>query len=92
VVFDHPSPRAVAEFLRAELVPDPVSVAVAGIDRLRAAVAELGADDEARAAVARRLEALLADLEGAEGSRADTVGRIHAATGDEILDIIDRGL
>ncbi|OLL16194.1 MULTISPECIES: type I polyketide synthase [unclassified Rhodococcus (in: high G+C Gram-positive bacteria)] len=92
VVFDHPSPRAVAEFLRAELVPDPVSVAVAGIDRLQAVVADLGADDEARAAVAQRLEALLADLAGAERGRADTVDRIHAATGDEILDIIDRGL
>ncbi|WP_258008447.1 hypothetical protein, partial [Rhodococcus sp. ENV425] len=60
--------------------------------RLQAVVADLGADDEARAAVAQRLEALLADLAGAERGRADTVDRIHAATGDEILDIIDRGL
>ncbi|MFZ2176738.1 MAG: SDR family NAD(P)-dependent oxidoreductase [Rhodococcus sp. (in: high G+C Gram-positive bacteria)] len=92
MVFDHPSPRAVAEFLRSELVPDPVSVALADVDRLRATIAELGEDSEARSAIAQRLERLLAEVGGAPDAHADTVDKIHAATSEEILDLIDRGL
>ncbi|MCQ4118881.1 type I polyketide synthase [Rhodococcus tibetensis] len=92
MVFDHPSPRAVAEFLRAELVPDPVSVALGDVDRLRATIAELGKDTEARSAVAKRLEILLAEVGASEAAHADTVDKIHAATSEEILDLIDRGL
>ncbi|RZL83924.1 MAG: SDR family NAD(P)-dependent oxidoreductase [Rhodococcus sp. (in: high G+C Gram-positive bacteria)] len=93
MVFDHPSPRAVAEFLRAELVPDPVSVAFADVDRLRAIVAELGDDSEVRSAIAQRLESLLAEVGAGDGAaRGDAVDKIHAATSEEILDLIDRGL
>ncbi|NGP07465.1 SDR family NAD(P)-dependent oxidoreductase [Rhodococcus sp. 14C212] len=92
LVFDHPSPRAVAEFLRAELVPDPVSVALADVDRLRATIAELGEDSAARSAIAQRLGNLLAEVAADGDTRADPVGRIHAATSEEILDMIDRGL
>ncbi|MFE3289353.1 SDR family NAD(P)-dependent oxidoreductase [Rhodococcus sp. NPDC059234] len=92
MVFDHPSPRAVAEFLRAELVPDPMSVACADVDRLHATIAELGDDLEARSAIARRLESLLAEVRAADGAHADAVDKIHAATSEEILDLIDRGL
>ncbi|MBY6410866.1 SDR family NAD(P)-dependent oxidoreductase [Rhodococcus sp. BP-252] len=87
VVFDHPSSRAVADFLRSELMPDPVTAALADVERLRAAVSEVS--DDSRAQIAERLSALLADL----GPTPDaTVDRIHAATSDEILDLIDRGL
>ncbi|TQC49276.1 SDR family NAD(P)-dependent oxidoreductase [Rhodococcus sp. WS4] len=93
MVFDHPSPRAVAEFLRTELVPDPVSVAFGDVDRLRAIVAELGDDSEARSAIAQRLESLLAEVGAGDGAaRGDAVDKIHAATSEEILDLIDRGL
>ncbi|SEL47260.1 type I polyketide synthase [Rhodococcus maanshanensis] len=92
MVFDHPSSRAVAEFLRAELVPDPVSVAFADVDRLRATIAELGADSEARSALAQRLAHLLAEVGAGDDARADAVDKIHAATSEEILDLIDRGL
>ncbi|MGW6375920.1 SDR family NAD(P)-dependent oxidoreductase [Rhodococcus sp. NPDC055112] len=92
MVFDHPSSRAVAEFLRAELVPDPVSVAFADVDRLRATIAEFGEDSEARAALTKRLANLLAEVGAGEGAHADAVDKIHAATSEEILDLIDRGL
>ncbi|SNS51617.1 type I polyketide synthase [Rhodococcoides kyotonense] len=89
LVFDHPSARAVAEFLRAELVPDPLTAALADVERLRAAVAEIEGDGDSRAEIAARLAALLADL---SPTPDDTVDRIHAATSEEILDLIDRGL
>ncbi|MDG3014762.1 SDR family NAD(P)-dependent oxidoreductase [Speluncibacter jeojiensis] len=92
MVFDHPSPRAVAEFLRAELVPDPVSVAHADIDRLGTTLAELGDDGEARAEIAQRLASLFTQVGAAGGTQDGAVDRIDAASGDEILDIIDRGM
>ncbi|WP_072690196.1 type I polyketide synthase [Rhodococcus marinonascens] len=92
IVFDHPSSRAVAEFLRAELAPDPVSVALADIDRLRAAIAQLGDSSETRSLIAQRLEKLLAEVGADDDSHADAVDKIHAATSEEILDLIDRGL
>ncbi|ANS25258.1 type I polyketide synthase [Rhodococcus opacus] len=92
MVFDHPSPRAVAEFLRSELVPDPMSVALADVDRLRATIAELGDDSEARSAIAQRLGSLLAEVGTSDDAHAAAVDKIHAATSEEILDLIDRGL
>lgn len=92
MVFDHPSPRAVAEFLRSELVPDPMSVALADVDRLRATIAELGEDSEARSAIAQRLGSLLAEVGTSDDAHAAAVDKIHAATSEEILDLIDRGL
>ena len=92
MVFDHPNPRAVAEFLRAELVPDPASVAYADIDRLRLDLAAVGDEGEARSAIVERLESLLAELGPTGRARTDAADRIRAATGEEILDLIDRGL
>ncbi|WP_072815265.1 type I polyketide synthase [Rhodococcus zopfii] len=92
MVFDHPNPRAVAEFLRAELVPDPVAVACADIDRLRLDLAEVGGDGQARSAIAARLESLLAELGSPDRAGTDAVDKIRAATGEEILDLIDRDL
>ncbi|MFD4183487.1 hypothetical protein, partial [Rhodococcus sp. NPDC058514] len=89
---DHPSPRAVAEFLRAELVPDPVSVACADVDRLREIIVEIGDDSEARSAIVKRLENLVAEVGTGDSGGSDAVDRIHAATSEEILDLIDRGL
>ncbi|RVW03861.1 type I polyketide synthase [Rhodococcus xishaensis] len=92
VVFDHPSPRAIAEFLRAELVPDPVSVALAEVDRLHATIGELGDDGDARSEIAQRLKNLLAEMGAVDAAHADAVDKIRAATSEEILDLIDRGL
>ncbi|WP_068165890.1 type I polyketide synthase [Rhodococcus phenolicus] len=92
MVFDHPNPRAVAEFLRAELVPDPMSVACADIDRLRLDLAEVGEDGETRSAIVERLETLLTEIRATGDARTDPVDRIRAATGEEILDMIDRDL
>ncbi|UYP17334.1 SDR family NAD(P)-dependent oxidoreductase [Rhodococcus sp. Z13] len=92
LVFDHPNPRAVAEFLRAELVPDPMSVVCADIDRLRLDLAEVGEDRQARSAIAERLEHLLAEIRADGKAGAEAVDRIRAATGEEILNLIDRDL
>ncbi|WP_072802904.1 type I polyketide synthase [Rhodococcoides yunnanense] len=92
LVFDQPNSREVAEFLRAALMPDPMSVVMADLERLRTAVAGIGDDEESRAAIAQRMSTLLTELGRPRNSSADTVDKIHAATSQEILDLIDRGL
>ncbi|CNG55361.1 Type I modular polyketide synthase [Mycobacterium tuberculosis] len=70
LVFDHPNPAAVAEFLRGALLPeavDPADEALARLGRLESALGELAGDDPARELVIRRLQAALAGLGGAGG-------------------------
>ncbi|UWZ49375.1 hypothetical protein Dmats_05285 [Dactylosporangium matsuzakiense] len=88
-VFDHPTPVSFAEFLRAELVPtrDPAIAALDALDRVAVLSGEV--DSMARAAIAARLQELLAGLGDASGPggvlRED-------ASDDEIFDFIDNEL
>ncbi|MFD7629880.1 type I polyketide synthase [Streptomyces sp. NPDC059851] len=63
LVFDHPTPAAVAAYLRAGIVPDAVAGGaplLGELDRLEAALAQGTADNVVRARVTMRLQALLA--------------------------------
>ncbi|MDJ0347439.1 type I polyketide synthase, partial [Streptomyces sp. PH10-H1] len=95
LVFDHPTPTALAEFLRHELGCDgpgtPPSVS-AELDQLEAALAALASDESVRAEVAVRLRALTAKVEA--GSSAATGGTgedldLDSATDDEIFHLMD---
>ncbi|MFD0270371.1 type I polyketide synthase [Streptomyces sp. NPDC127106] len=77
LVFDHPTPAAVASYLRAGIVPD----AVAGgaplleeIDRLEAVLGRGTADNIVRARVTMRLQALLAKWNDSEDPAARQAG------------------
>ncbi len=102
LVFDHPSPGAVARYLLAQVgeVAAPQSPLDATIDRLGALVAEIGADGE-RHRVAARLRSLLGSAALAAGGGAGAVPggggdgvpgseQLEAATADEIFAFIDR--
>ncbi|MFF0117277.1 beta-ketoacyl reductase, partial [Streptomyces prasinus] len=98
LVFDHPTPEALAERLGVELVPPARGAAdalTAGLDELEAAPHELSASDRSRLRV--RLSALLArwaddlagqDPDGEEGRDAD----LRAATEEDIFALIDNEL
>ncbi|WP_443667652.1 type I polyketide synthase [Kibdelosporangium banguiense] len=88
VVFDHPTPAALAGMLRRELVPevDPVRLAASAIDSLAALLTGVPAGDEARPELTVRLRALLADWTATEQS-ADT--DLATATDAELFELMD---
>ncbi|WSK84176.1 type I polyketide synthase [Amycolatopsis sp. NBC_01286] len=101
LVFDHPTPRALAAHLRAELMPaqgpGPVSL-LDELDRLEAALAALGPDeltdlapdDEARARIGTRLKDLGTAWHQAADVPAAIGDELDDATDDEIFALIDK--
>ncbi|MFJ7212994.1 SDR family NAD(P)-dependent oxidoreductase [Amycolatopsis sp. NPDC098790] len=85
VLFDYPTPVALARCLHGELVGGPWSP-LDELDRLEARLRE-SADDDTRQAVAGRLRSLLAGL----GAGADTAS-LDSATDDELFELVDDDL
>ncbi|MGW1998458.1 SDR family NAD(P)-dependent oxidoreductase, partial [Embleya sp. NPDC001921] len=100
LVFDHPTPTVLAEFLRTELVPAdaPALPLLAEVDRWEAALAAAAPDDGTRERLAARLADFLVRLNesasrtGAPGDDAAVAEKIDAASDDEIFDFIDNEL
>jgi acyl transferase domain-containing protein len=89
LVFDHPTPAALARFLGDELVPaiaEPVDAVLAELDRLEAALAGVPSER-----VTARLRALLRKWESTDGAPAAD-DDFDPATDDEMFDLIDKEL
>ncbi|MGW7410840.1 SDR family NAD(P)-dependent oxidoreductase, partial [Streptomyces sp. NPDC054833] len=99
LVFDHPTPEAIARCLRSELVgetgSDEVSV-FSELDRLESVISTAAsAGETVRSGVRRRLQEVLslvnsAGEQGAES--ADARRQLQDATVDDIFDLIDQDL
>ncbi|MFD3742212.1 type I polyketide synthase, partial [Streptomyces sp. NPDC058629] len=98
LVFDHPTPVAVARHLASALfvteAPGKGTSPLAALDRLEAALTESGIDEVTRTGVAGRLRHLLARWEGPAPQAGGPVvtERIEAASAEEILAFIDNEL
>ncbi|MER5556559.1 type I polyketide synthase [Streptomyces sp. NPDC002793] len=99
LVFDRPTPVALAQHLASRLVPDDVDDRLPStdeLDRLEAALARRADDDLDRVRIVMRLESLLAGARNANGSASadgDTLAdRLGDATDDELFDLVERDL
>jgi acyl carrier protein len=100
LIFDHPTPAAVAKLLRAKLPREGASRPAIdeGLDRLEALLPSLASDNDEQArvktrlqALTRRVEALLED--GAYGdvhTPTDIEDVLDSATDDEVFALLDR--
>ncbi|WP_373465395.1 type I polyketide synthase [Streptomyces sp. V1I6] len=97
LVFDHPTPAVLADFLRAEITQDGSGGAAPGIaelEKLESALSVLDPDSETRTDIALRLQALLAKWgEPHTDSRGEAVTeKLQEATPDELFDFIEKEL
>ncbi|MGC9443197.1 SDR family NAD(P)-dependent oxidoreductase, partial [Streptomyces sp. WG5] len=97
LVFDHPTPAALAAHVRAEAVGEdttPALPALAEIDKLEFLLSSVPGDTTERARVTARLESLLANWNRAEraaiGEHEDEDIEIASASADDLFDIINK--
>ncbi|WP_369182050.1 type I polyketide synthase [Streptomyces sp. Y1] len=91
LVFDHPTPAAMARHLRGELLADTPAVlpGLAELDRLEAALAAVPDDDAARTRITHRLNALLAKWHTGHGPEAEPADDLDATSDAELFGLLD---
>ncbi|MGW6691998.1 SDR family NAD(P)-dependent oxidoreductase, partial [Streptomyces sp. NPDC054961] len=94
LVFDHPTPRALSDYLLDALAPEEADLSrsvIAQLDEIDTALGSITGDDDAQTKIVTRLQALLwkwADPSGASG--ADGMDDdLDSATDDELFDALD---
>ena len=97
LVFDQPTPGALARFLRTEIDPDsdPADSVFDELYRLEAALAATVPDDDTRTRIARRLEALLetwAGIRGYQHGGGLDAAALEQAADDDMFQLIDQEL
>jgi polyketide synthase 12 len=102
LIFDYPETVVLADHLRRQLsldgaAPSPadsVDPILGELGRIESTLTALALDEEARSTVARRLNGLLAALNGGSSASADATGfdAVESASDDEMFELIDREL
>ncbi|WP_175412718.1 beta-ketoacyl reductase, partial [Streptomyces sp. TRM64462] len=97
LVFDHPTPRAVAAYLAGQLAyeePDPAEPVLTELSRLRAAIEAAASDRDAHGQITSRLRELLAAADTAAGGTPDRASGpedddLESATDEELFALVD---
>ncbi|MFE2186712.1 type I polyketide synthase, partial [Streptomyces sp. NPDC059455] len=95
LVFDYPTPNALVEYLRGEILPDDataVTSLLAELDGLEKSLAGAATDDEGRSRITARLQALLAQWNDDRGPEdgAGVAEELESATDDDLFDFIGK--
>jgi polyketide synthase 7 len=93
VIFDHPTPQELADYLRGQLLDDDAvteGTILSEVDRWDAACSAGAVDDAARRRIAGRLQVLLTKWNDAErgAERPSAHSELESATADDIFDLI----
>ncbi|MGW1606523.1 phosphopantetheine-binding protein, partial [Streptomyces eurythermus] len=96
LVFDHPTPAALASFLRPRLVadPEPAGAALGGLDRLEDFIRSAGADQDARHQIRTRLRELLELTDTADRGDREDGGKpghddLDSASDEDLFALVD---
>ncbi|MDB1088665.1 SDR family NAD(P)-dependent oxidoreductase [Streptomyces sp. ACA25] len=97
LIFDHPTPMALADHLLGSLMPSGSDGAaadrlIADLARMEGALAALPADGADRTRVAAHLRELAARWDAAASGEGPDAAALDAVTADELFDLIDRGI
>nr|WLE93511.1 PKS T1(KS-AT-KR-KS-AT-DH-KR-KS-AT-KR-KS-AT-KR) [Streptomyces sp.] len=93
VVFDQPTPNALARLLRTELAGDPEQAVEAELDRLADAITALAGHAERRETARARLTALLRTLnDSPETGELSAAELLESASDEEVFDFVDNEL
>ena len=97
LVFDHPTPQALAAWLRSAITPDGAGPApdvpiLTELDKLKSMLSRITPDDMERARISARLEALLSEWSRANSQADDDDAELDSASDLEMFEIIDREL
>ena len=96
LIFDHPSPAAIAAYLRARTADEEQDYqpALKELDKLEAALTAIAGDSDGRAKITTRLEAIVQNFRTTAVAPADGPAgqELDAATDDEMFDLIDKEL
>ncbi|WP_202238203.1 type I polyketide synthase [Actinacidiphila reveromycinica] len=96
LVFDYPTPQAVAAHLLAEMGTDGSEhpAVLAELDQIQAGLAGLDPDQETADSITRRLQKMLSSWMSAQGTPESdgTSLELTSATQDEVFDFLDREL
>jgi len=95
LIYDYPTPRAVAEQLQTDILPEERAVrspAIAELDQLESALSGIPLDSDMRDDITSRLQGILSrwiKSKQAEKS-ADIAAEFQSATPDEVFDFLDK--
>jgi len=93
VIFDHPTPTALAAYLCANVAPAETALPVLdGLDRLADLLSAVNQDSDKRPEIITRLEGLVADFRSRTADNAKAQRQLSMASDDEMFDLIDREL
>ncbi|MFI0858625.1 phosphopantetheine-binding protein, partial [Streptomyces sp. NPDC021098] len=96
LVFDYPTPNALVQYLRGEILPEEATTGVtsllAELDGLEKSLAGATPDGEDRSRITARLQALLAQWNDNRGPEdgTDVVDEIESASDDDLFDFLGK--